>query len=108
MLITTQYKNHWTIFFPIEGGPLGSTVSKPTGPRFIFSITDADFISLNEKYGKIGRTSGYARTSQRVGDTFFVRQFAVITFVISEHHVHDEAGEKDNHSRKQNRKPQGD
>src|SRR5437867_7709940 len=51
-LITTQYKNHRTIFFPIAGGPLGSTVKKPTGPRFIFSIADIDFISLNEKYGK--------------------------------------------------------
>ena len=52
MLITTQYKNHWTKFFPIAGGPLGSTVNKPTGPRFSFSITGGDFISLNEKYGK--------------------------------------------------------
>jgi len=52
MLITTQYKNHRTKFFPIAGGPLGSTVNKPTGPRFSFSITGGDFISLNEKYGK--------------------------------------------------------
>src|SRR4030095_17250697 len=52
MLTTKQYKNHWIRFFPIAGGPLGSTVNKPTGPRFIFSIAGADFISLNEKYGK--------------------------------------------------------
>ena len=47
------------------------------------------------------------RTSQRVGDAFFIWQFTVISFVISKHHVHDEAGEKDDHCRKQNRKPQG-
>jgi hypothetical protein len=52
MLITTQYKNHWTIFFPIAGGPLGRTVNKPTGPRLNFSTTGGDFISSNEQCGK--------------------------------------------------------
>src|ERR1051326_3604420 len=47
MLITTQYKNHWAMFFPMAGGPLGSTVNKPTGPRLNFSTTGADFISSN-------------------------------------------------------------
>src|SRR6185437_2402174 len=44
--------------------------------------------------------------SDRVGHTVFIGQFAVIAFVIREHHVHDKAGEENDQGGNQNRKPQ--
>src|SRR5262249_61173553 len=86
----------------------GQHSQPPHRSAFHFLGHGRRFHFLERKIRKeIGRAPCHARTSQRVGDTVFIWQFAIITFVITEHHVHDETGEKDNHSRNQNGKPQG-
>src|SRR4029450_7262268 len=72
------------------------------------------FLSRRRRFHFLKRTiweeivgpAGNAGVSQRISHAIFIRQFAIIASVISKHHVHEEAGEKNNHSRKQNGKPQ--
>ena len=63
---------------------------------------------LEGKIGEvIGGPGGDTGSSHRIGHALFIGQPAVITSMVGEDHVHDEAGEKDNQSRSQNWNPQG-
>src|SRR6476660_1815232 len=106
--------DHHTIDKPLEQTlPHGRRSAWPHRQKaywaaFQFFDDRRRFHFLERKMRKeISRAGRHTSVSQCISHTFFIRQLAVITSVIREHHVHNGAGEKNHHSRKDNGKPQG-